>query len=143
MDGTFQVEKLGTCEHDSPVELGFFVNDDRFVLVDATVKTNETDVCDRPVLELAGPRHRIYFDPAESRAAIVTCGGLCPGLNDVIRGLTMVLWTRYGVRQIMGIRYGYAGLVTSSPEPLALTIISLGASVLVLRRYRGVRPSTT
>ncbi|MGM0382573.1 MAG: ATP-dependent 6-phosphofructokinase, partial [Thermodesulfobacteriota bacterium] len=46
-------------------------------------------------------------------AALVTCGGLCPGLNDVIRALVMVLWYRYGVKEIFGLRYGYRGLITS------------------------------
>jgi 6-phosphofructokinase 1 len=61
--------------------------------------------------EMAGPREKIYFDPPKTTAAIVTCGGLCPGLNDIIRGIVMELHTRYGVSKIFGIRYGYEGLV--------------------------------
>lgn len=71
--------------------------------------------------EQAGPRQRLYFNPASTRAAIVTCGGLCPGLNNVIRSLFFELHHRYGVREILGIRYGYGGLVPSTgvaPVPL-------------------------
>ncbi|MCK9182742.1 MAG: ATP-dependent 6-phosphofructokinase [Fibrobacteraceae bacterium] len=63
-----------------------------------------------PSLEAAGPRHTIYHDPAWTRAAIVTCGGLCPGLNNVIKSIVQVLWFDYGVRNIFGIPYGYRGL---------------------------------
>jgi 6-phosphofructokinase 1 len=60
--------------------------------------------------EKAGPREQIYFEPARTTAGIVTCGGLCPGTNDVIRALVMQLHHHYGVARIHGFRYGYAGL---------------------------------
>lgn len=63
-----------------------------------------------PAFEQAGPRARIFHDPAWSRAAILTAGGLCPGLNDVIKGLVETLWFSYGVKSIFGLRYGYRGL---------------------------------
>lgn len=63
-----------------------------------------------PSFEKAGPRERIYFDPKKVTAAIVTCGGLCPGLNSVIRSMVMELHHGYGVRRILGVRYGYEGL---------------------------------
>ena len=63
-----------------------------------------------PSLESAGPRETIFHDPAWTRAGIVTCGGLCPGLNNVIKGLVQVLWFDYGVKNIFGIPYGYRGL---------------------------------
>lgn len=66
----------------------------------------------------AGPRKTICFDPASVRAAIVTCGGLCPGLNTVIRELVVGLWELYGVRQISGIPSGYRGFY--SAEPISL-----------------------
>ena len=76
----------------------------------------------RAVFELAGAEPRLYFDPERTRVGVVTCGGLCPGLNDVIRGLTMVLWHRYGVRDILGFRYGYEGLNPAlGHEPMKLT----------------------
>ena len=64
-----------------------------------------------PAFERAGPRARIFFDPSKARAAIVTCGGLCPGINNVIRSLVMTLHYRYEVRTIYGIRYGYQGFI--------------------------------
>ncbi|MDR2732199.1 MAG: ATP-dependent 6-phosphofructokinase [Fibromonadaceae bacterium] len=63
-----------------------------------------------PSLEIAGPRKKLFHDPAQTRVAIVTCGGLCPGLNNVIKGLVDVLTYDYGIRIIFGIRYGYMGL---------------------------------
>ena len=73
------------------------------------------------ILELAGPRAELFFDPQHVKAAIVTCGGLCPGLNAVIRGLVMQLWHLYGCRHIEGIRYGYQGLGEHGETPLVLT----------------------
>jgi len=71
--------------------------------------------------ELAGPRENIYFDPSKTRCAIVTCGGLCPGLNDVIRALVMQLYHHYGARIIYGFRYGFEGLVARcGHEPFML-----------------------
>jgi 6-phosphofructokinase 1 len=69
-------------------------------------------------LELAGPREQIYFDPSKLKAGIVTCGGLCPGLNDVIRGLVMTLHHRYGVPTIFGFKYGFAGLNPEYGHPV-------------------------
>jgi 6-phosphofructokinase 1 len=60
--------------------------------------------------ECAGPRSHLYFHPGAAKAAIVTCGGLCPGLNDVVRSIFLEMHFRYGVRDIWGIRFGYAGL---------------------------------
>jgi 6-phosphofructokinase 1 len=59
--------------------------------------------------EKAGAREHIYFEPEKSKAAIVTCGGLCPGINNVIRTLYFVLTANYGVPQVLGIRYGFEG----------------------------------
>lgn len=66
----------------------------------------------------AGPRNSVFFNPSDVRAAIVTCGGLCPGLNTVIRELVVGLWDLYGVRQIFGITAGYRGFYSSSTQPL-------------------------
>ncbi|HYH32018.1 MAG TPA: ATP-dependent 6-phosphofructokinase, partial [Pseudonocardia sp.] len=66
-----------------------------------------------PGMEPCGPRRKIFFDPAKTRAAIVTCGGLCPGLNDVIAGLVRTLTYHYRVRRVVGIRNGYQGFVAS------------------------------
>lgn len=74
------------------------------------------------LMEIAGPRQKIFFDPANVHAAIVTCGGLCPGLNVVIRAIVMSLWYRYGVRSITGIPFGYRGFLPEfNLEPRTLT----------------------
>src|SRR5437763_637937 len=70
-------------------------------------------VGDLPSFEPAGPRRKIFFDPSKTRAGIVTCGGLCPGLNDVIRGLVRNLTYHYGVRRVLGFRNGYQGFIPS------------------------------
>jgi len=116
------VPTLGGCKVDSPLnlnttegdEIANFVEDDRRLMMDASLRSfrEHRDAGTEPVtFEQAGPRARIYFDPAKVKAAIVTCGGLCPGLNNVIRGLVAQLWYRYGVRSIFGIRYGYQGFI--------------------------------
>jgi len=61
--------------------------------------------------ELAGPRANIFFDPSKLRCALVTCGGLCPGLNDIIRSIVLELHWGYGVQNINGIRYGLQGFI--------------------------------
>jgi len=80
-----------------------------------------------PVMECAGPRERLFFDPQSLACGIVTCGGLCPGLNNVIRGLVVELTHGYGVGQIYGFRYGYEGLVRRhgiGPVRLTPTVVS-------------------
>ena len=62
-------------------------------------------------MEAAGPREKIFFDPSQLACGIVTCGGLCPGLNDVIRSIVLSLHHHYGVKKVYGFRYGYEGLV--------------------------------
>jgi 6-phosphofructokinase 1 len=64
-----------------------------------------------PSYEEAGPREKVFFDPARTTVGIVTCGGLCPGLNDIIRGLVNRCHLQYGVSRTYGFRYGYEGLV--------------------------------
>ncbi|MDR3405008.1 MAG: ATP-dependent 6-phosphofructokinase [Chthoniobacter sp.] len=72
--------------------------------------------------ELAGPRAKLFFDPKQTCAAIVTCGGLCPGLNNVIRSLFLELHYGYGVAEVLGFRGGYSGLdPTSGQEPIKIT----------------------
>jgi 6-phosphofructokinase 1 len=68
-------------------------------------------------LERAGPREHLYFDPAISKAAIVTCGGLCPGINNVIRTAVFELIHNYGVPEVLGIRYGFEGLNPAVGRP--------------------------
>ncbi len=91
-----------------------FVHDDQRVLFDDRLEgVNELLSRNEPLpsFEMAGPRRKIFFDPEKTACGIVTCGGLCPGLNDVIRGLVMQLNYRYGVKKIYGFRYGYEGFI--------------------------------
>mmetsp|Transcript_137 Transcript_137/g.212 ORF Transcript_137/g.212 Transcript_137/m.212 type:complete len:509 (+) Transcript_137:121-1647(+) len=67
----------------------------------------------------AGPRKTLFFDPEYSSAGIVTCGGLCPGLNNVIREVVKTLFDVYGVKRVYGFRGGYGGIYNL--EPLILT----------------------
>lgn len=72
--------------------------------------------------ELAGPRAKLFFDAKQTRAGIVTCGGLCPGLNNVIRSLVRELYLGYGVKDVLGFRGGYGGLDPDrGAEPLPVT----------------------
>ncbi len=87
--------------------------------------------------ERAGPRSRIYFDPSKLRCALVTCGGLCPGLNDIIRSVVLELYYGYGVRNIYGIRYGLQGFIPSFGHDLldlhpgnVGNILDMGGSIL-------------
>ena len=73
--------------------------------------------------EQAGPRARLFFDAKQTRAAIVTCGGLCPGLNNVIRSLFLELHYGYGVSEVLGFRGGYGGLdPAANPGPVKITL---------------------
>ncbi|TFH17269.1 MAG: ATP-dependent 6-phosphofructokinase [Lentisphaerales bacterium] len=120
MNSASLITTLGECRFDSPVESAVFIDDDR-VLIDVSLSACRDCKGDPPSFEAAGPRKRIFFEPARTSVAIVTCGGLCPGLNDVIRALVMVSWYRYGIRNIRGLRYGYEGLVKSiGHKPITL-----------------------
>jgi 6-phosphofructokinase 1 len=79
------------------------------------------------LFEKDGPREHLFFEPAKTRAAVVTCGGLCPGLNNVVRSLFLELHLNYGVPEIIGIRNGYQGLnpaVGQPPIPLSMSLVS-------------------
>jgi 6-phosphofructokinase 1 len=110
------IARLGPCLLDSPIKLadsGAFTSDEETMAVKPNLKSLLEQIRrgEQPeAFEVAGPRANIYFDPAKVRAAIVTCGGLCPGLNSVIRALVLQLWHRYGCTHIEGIRGGFQGL---------------------------------
>ena len=110
---------LGECRYPSPLTsrlpenaVHYVGQADRVLLDDqmSHVQRLEGALSQAPSFELAGPRHKVFFDPKQLRCGIVTCGGLCPGLNNVVRGIVLALWQSYGVEQILGFRYGYAGL---------------------------------
>ena len=98
-----------------------FITDNERIVYDVSLnnfekclKSGETPVS----FEKAGPRESIYFEPAKTKVAIVTCGGLCPGLNNVMRSLVNELYYRYGVSSILGIKYGYEGLIPEYNHPV-------------------------
>ena len=91
-----------------------FVSDQSRIIIeinDARVNQMIKDEKALPCFEMAGPRRRIFFDPSKLKCALVTCGGLCPGINDIIRSIVLELHYAYGVRHIFGIRYGLQGFV--------------------------------
>jgi 6-phosphofructokinase 1 len=117
----FTIADLGERTIPSPVEVGYYTEDDKRLLFNIYLKTCEDfrGKDGNPLsIELAGPRSMIYFDPTKTKAAIVTCGGLCPGINDVIRAIVMELYHLYEVKNIIGIRYGFQGLIPKYRHPV-------------------------
>ena len=122
------ITTLGPCRRKSPLPMSTqigdgvanFVPDDMRLLFNPEFRASRSPVKPSPstlAFELAGPRETIFFDPTQTRVAIVTCGGLCPGMNNVIRSLVFELEHNYGVHDILGIRYGYQGLNPSQAQP--------------------------
>ncbi len=142
-----EIETLGDPGLSSPILRGRnsiksqnFVSDDDRILID--VKFNRLAMILKegktpPTFEMAGPRSKIFFDPGKLRCAIVTCGGLCPGLNDIIRSIVLELYYSYGVRNIYGIRHGLQGFIPKygheimdlKPESV-VNILEMGGSIL-------------
>jgi 6-phosphofructokinase 1 len=119
----FTIEELGKPSVQSPLKMSktlgdkianYVVNDQFVRLSPFVLPGPQPTVKKNQVLERAGPRELIYFSPAHVHAGIVSCGGLCPGINDVIRAIVRCLWYRYGVTRISGIRYGYRGFLPES-----------------------------
>jgi 6-phosphofructokinase 1 len=125
----YQVRTLGECLIDSPLKLPVssaagiagYVPDS--VRIGLSIEQHLTDPpSPKATLEKAGPRARIYFRPGYTRAAIMTCGGLSPGLNNVIRSLYLQLFYRYGVKTVLGLRDGYRALNPKyGHKPILLT----------------------
>jgi 6-phosphofructokinase 1 len=124
----FEVKTLGERKYLSPLKPTLqpdgssfrFVKDDR-ILLDASlsyfehcISTGETPVS----VENAGPHIHLYFEPAQTKVAIVTCGGLCPGINNVIRSLVIELCYRYKVTNVIGIQYGFEGFISGYNHPI-------------------------
>ncbi len=120
------VENLGARTVASPLELSTtkgdgiadYVPDDARVAADIECRSGEPLVT--RFFEKAGPRERIFFDPKTTRAAIVTCGGLCPGINNVVRAIVLELHHKYGVHEVLGYRYGFEGIVSADLPPIRL-----------------------
>jgi 6-phosphofructokinase 1 len=153
----FTIATLGRCSIASPLALSRraddmipnFVPEDRLIRYRIEAVPGVTTPADRKdLLEVAGPREKLYFSPSHVHAGIVTCGGLCPGLNDVIRAIVRSLWYLYGVRRITGIRYGYKGLLPDygfevmqlNPE-IVDDIHKIGGTILGTARGGGNRTS--
>ena len=110
----YTVQDLGERTIPSPVNVSYYTPDSKRILHNIYLDhyKDVTTAEGAPLsLEVAGPRDKIFFDPAQTKAAIVTCGGLCPGINDVIRAIFMELFHRYGVKNVVGIKYGFQGLI--------------------------------
>jgi len=140
----FFITNLGKRLIKSPLNISNFTQDQKRLLFNSYSDNylSCTDEKGQPLsVELAGPRDKIFFDPPRTKAAIVTCGGLCPGINDVIRSITTTLFFNYNVRDIVGIKYGLRGLnplyghelVKLSPE-IVKDITSIGGSILSTSR---------
>ena len=116
-----EISSLGEAKISSPVQkradgtdgISFVTDNNRVVIeIDGRHITRMVnDGQNLPCFELAGPRRQIFFDPSKLKCALVSCGGLCPGLNDVIRSMVLELHYGYGVRNIFGIRYGLQGFI--------------------------------
>ncbi|MBI9106514.1 MAG: ATP-dependent 6-phosphofructokinase [Spirochaetales bacterium] len=124
----FQVPSLGEAKIPSPIQLSKtygdkivnYVRENEFILYDVEVENGEVlPECDSSFcLQKSGPRDKIYFNPGHVHAGIVTCGGLCPGLNNVIRSIVRTLWYQYSVKRITGIRNGYRGFLSAYNLPI-------------------------
>ena len=111
---TMHITRLGEASFTSPLS----PNADPEILVPADIQwAGGVPPDDLMLFEKAGPRAKLFFDPATTRAAIVTCGGLCPGLNNVIRSVTRELHYGYGLKSVIGIRGGYRGLDPARGKP--------------------------
>ncbi|MCA9234057.1 MAG: ATP-dependent 6-phosphofructokinase [Planctomycetales bacterium] len=125
----FKIPTLGLNEIPSPLKLVSSTSGDGlgdFVSGSSRVRMQldtSPDAPDQDIdLERAGPREKVYFDPYFTTAAVVTCGGLCPGLNNVVRSIYLELTHNYGVRRVLGIRNGYLGLNPAERlDPVELT----------------------
>ena len=116
-----EISTLGEAKIPTPVQKRTdgtedisFVSDESRVIIDVDAQRVSQMVKKSqpmPSFELAGPRRHIFFDPSKLKCALVTCGGLCPGLNDIIRSIVLELHYGYGVNNIFGIRYGLQGFI--------------------------------
>jgi len=115
--GDLSISRLGEASIDSnyKTEKNLFVDEETKILFHTKTK-DISNFPDEPKFESAGPREKLFFEPKEVVAGIVTCGGLCPGLNDVIRTITLMLLWQYGVKKVLGFRYGYEGLSSNAKE---------------------------
>ncbi len=141
------IPTLGEAKIPSPIkkrnrgkQLKNFISDDDRIIVNLKLSDITSMIKkgkEPPCFEIAGPRENIYFDPSKLRCALVTCGGLCPGLNDIIRSIVLELFYGYGVRNIYGIRYGLQGFIPEYGHDIidlapdfVCNILDMGGSIL-------------
>jgi len=127
----FTVETLGPCRIPSPLtgtRLRYVEEDERTIVVSdlKAVAAYRAERGEIPSMETAGPRRNVFHAHHLSRAAVVTCGGLCPGLNSVIKGVVETLNQEYGIKEVVGIPFGYAGL----SDPYSHPPIKLDADIV-------------
>ena len=145
----FDIDELGECKIASPLRTKHFMDTSKRLLFRTDIDELRAQVrasIDPPSFEVAGPRERIYFNPGTLRCGIVTCGGLCPGLNDVIRSIVFCLHEKYGVPTVYGFRFGYEGLADRNGlAPIELTTRRVGqiheVGGTVLGSSRGPQPA--
>lgn len=121
------IKQLGAPQFDSPLSLneisgdciGDFISDQSRIRYQVDIPAG-APLDNETFFEKAGPRKNIFFKPRTTRAAIVTCGGLCPGLNNVIRSIVLEFYHNYHLREVLGIRYGFKGLTFKGPPPTVL-----------------------
>ena len=118
----FNVDSLGERRIPSPLkgQRMQYVDDDERIVVASEIKALEacrTESGEIPSMEMAGPRAQIFHPHHLTRAAVITCGGLCPGLNSVIKGVVETLNQEYGIKDVVGIPFGYAGLADPESYP--------------------------
>ena len=116
----FAVEGLGIPLHPTTTRRKPYIIESEIIAFSSQAKNiiHQIEHCKTfPGFEKAGPRELLFHDPNQVKAGIITCGGLCPGLNNVIKGLVKTLEGDYGVTNIVGIRYGYRGLSQTSQHP--------------------------
>jgi 6-phosphofructokinase 1 len=115
MSEKIAISDLGPRQVPSPLRLDAFGSIESTFIHDGMYYRHPFE-SDGRLFERAGPREHLFFEPAKTKVAIVTCGGLCPGLNNVIRSVYLQLHYHYGVPAVMGVRYGYSGFSSEASK---------------------------
>lgn len=114
MPSNTDISVVGEAKIKNPIKFGRFVEEDDAVLVNISrmnVEKKGKKTPKRIYFEPAGPRSKVYYDTSKTKCAVVTCGGLCPGLNDVIRAVVMTAYHEYRVPSVLGIKFGLEGFI--------------------------------
>ena len=125
----FEIPVIGQARIDSPVQMSKtygdkivnYVREDEYILYDVKSKKGAGASQGRFNLlssESRSPGKNLFPSRSCARGGCKPCGGLCPGLNNVIRSVVRTLWYQYGVRRITGIRNGYRGFLPQYNLPI-------------------------